>query len=93
MIITALQLCMGHVAIVLSQCDADDLCGCQVDEKLTVEAVRAVLAERWHNPALAAASSRELSRELQVLYQNVVLLSCPACPCLAAVTAFRAQTI
>ena len=38
----------------------------QVDEKLTVEAVRAVLAERWQDPALAATSSRELSRELQV---------------------------
>lgn len=38
----------------------------QVDEKLPVEAVRAVLAERWQHPALAATSARDLAQELQV---------------------------
>ena len=45
---------------------AHEIMRVQVDEKLPVEAVRAVLAERWQHPALAAASARELSQELQV---------------------------
>ena len=40
--------------------------GWQVDGGVRVEAVRAVLAERGHDPALAATSARALGAELKV---------------------------
>ena len=46
--------------------------GWQVDGGLQVEAVRAVLSQRGHDPALAAVSAHELASELKVALQACV---------------------